>query len=85
MDEKNLVFVVVDDAGKFRTAPNQITLGELALKYRVLQMIAVSAHGLEDLAETAVVGDVVANDRTGAFVRPSKATPNCMATSQMVR
>jgi hypothetical protein len=62
MDEKNLVFVVVDDAGKFRTAPNQITLGELALKYRVLQMIAVSAHGLEDLAETAVVGDVVANE-----------------------
>jgi hypothetical protein len=62
MDEKNLVFVVVDDAGKFRAAPNQITLGELALEYGVLQMIAVTVHSRENLTKALVVADVVADE-----------------------
>jgi hypothetical protein len=62
MDEKNLVFVVVDDAGKFRAAPNQVGRSELALEYGVLQMIAVTAHGLENLAKALVVADVVADE-----------------------
>lgn len=61
MDEQNLILVVIDDAGKFGAAPNQIARSELALEYGVLQMIAVPAHGLEDFAQTLVVGDVVTN------------------------
>jgi hypothetical protein len=59
MDEQNLIFVVIDDAGKFRAAPNKVAGSELALEYGVLEMIAVPAHGLEDLAEALVVADVV--------------------------
>ena len=61
MDEQNLIFVVVDDAGKFGAAPNQVARGELALEYGVLQMVAVPAHRLEDFAQPLVVGDVVTN------------------------
>jgi hypothetical protein len=50
MDEQNLILVVVDDAGKFGAAPNQVPRGELALEYGVLQMITVPAHRLEDFA-----------------------------------
>jgi hypothetical protein len=59
--EQNLILVVVDDAGKFGAAPNQIARGELTLEYGVLQMIAIPAHGLEDLAQTLVISDVVTN------------------------
>jgi hypothetical protein len=33
MDEQNLIFVVIDDAGKFRTAPDKIAGSELALEH----------------------------------------------------
>jgi hypothetical protein len=61
MDEQNLILVVVDDAGKFGAAPNQVPRGELALEYGVLQMITVPAHCLEDFAQPLVVADVVTN------------------------
>ena len=62
MDEQNLIFVVVDDAGKLGAAPNQVGRGELALEYGILQMIAVTPHGLENLAQALVVADVVADE-----------------------
>jgi hypothetical protein len=36
MDEQNLIFVVIDDAGKFRAAANKVAGRELALKDGVL-------------------------------------------------
>jgi hypothetical protein len=75
MDEQDLVLVVVDDAGKFGAAPNQVARGELALEYGVLQMIAVPAHGLEDFAEPLVVSDVVTNQIRLAHCKARKATP----------
>lgn len=64
MDEQNLIFIVVNDAGKLGAAANQVARGELALEHRVLEMIAVATHGLKNFAEAAVVGDVVA-DKVG--------------------
>jgi hypothetical protein len=62
MDEQNLIFVVFDDAGEFRAAPNKVARSELALEYGVLQMIAVPPHGLEDLAKPLIIADVVTNE-----------------------
>jgi hypothetical protein len=62
MDKQNLIFVMVDDAGKFGAAPNQIAGSELAFEHRILQVVAVAAHGLEDLAEAFVVADVVTDE-----------------------
>jgi hypothetical protein len=62
MDEQDLVFVVIDDAGKFRAAPDKVACRELALEHGVLQMIAEPAHGLEDLAEPLVVADIVTDE-----------------------
>jgi hypothetical protein len=62
MNEQNLILIVVDDPGKFDTAPNKIAGRELALEHGILQMIAVPAHGLEDLAKALVVADVVADE-----------------------
>jgi hypothetical protein len=61
MDEQNLVFVVIDDAVKFRATPDKVAGSELALEHGVLQMIAEPTHGLEDLPEPLVVADVVTN------------------------
>jgi hypothetical protein len=59
MNEQHLVFVVVNDSRQRRPASNQIARRELAFEYRVLQMVAVATHGLEDLVKTLVVGNVV--------------------------
>jgi len=64
MDEQNLILVVVDDVGKLGAATDQIRLSQLAFKNRILKMIAVPAHGLEDLAQAFVVADVV-TDQVG--------------------
>jgi hypothetical protein len=61
MNEENLVFVVFDDAGKLRAAPDQVARSELAFEHGVLQMIAETPHGLEDLAKPLVVANVVTN------------------------
>lgn len=63
MDEQNLILVMIDDAGEFGAAPNQVARGELALEYGVLQMITVAAHRLEDFAQPLVVADVVTNQK----------------------
>jgi hypothetical protein len=52
---------VFDDAGQFRATPDKVARGELALEHGVLQMIAVTPHGLEDLAKPLVVANVVTN------------------------
>jgi len=62
VNEKDLVFGVVDDGGEGGTAADEIGGGELALEYGVLEVVAEGAHGLEYLAETFVVGDVVADE-----------------------
>jgi hypothetical protein len=62
MNEQNLIFVVVDDAGKFGAAANNIACRELALEDGVLKMVAEAAHGFEDLAKALVVGDVIADE-----------------------
>ena len=62
MDEQDLVFVVVDDAGEFGAAADEVAGGELAFEDGVLEVVAVTAHGLEDLAEAVVVADVVADE-----------------------
>jgi hypothetical protein len=62
MNEQNLIFVVVDDAGKFGAAANNIACRELALEDGVLKMVAEATHEFEDFAQAAVVGDVVADE-----------------------
>jgi hypothetical protein len=66
MNEQNLIFVVVDDAGKFGAAANDIACRELALEDGVLKMVAEAAHGLEDFAEALFIADVVTNEVGGA-------------------
>jgi hypothetical protein len=62
MDEQNLVFGVVDDAGEFDAAADEVGGGELAFEDGVLEVVAETAHEFEDFAEAAVVGDVVADE-----------------------
>jgi len=50
---------MVNDSRQRRPASDQIACRELAFEYRVLQMIAVATHGLEDLAKAFVVRNVV--------------------------
>jgi len=64
VNEKHLVFVVLDDLGERMPALGQIDRRELALEDRVLQVVAEIPHGLEDLAKPLVVADVVA-DKVG--------------------
>ncbi len=61
MNEQHLIVVMMNNARQLGPAANQIARRELTLKYGVLQMVAVTAHGLEDLAQPLVVGDVVTN------------------------
>ena len=61
MDEQHLVLVMMNDLRQRRPATDQIGGGELTLEDGILQVIAKAAHGLEDLAESLVVADVVTN------------------------
>jgi hypothetical protein len=71
MDKQHLIFVLVDYERKFGTAPNKVAGRELALKDGVLEMIAVPAHRLEDLAEALIVADIVTNKIRLTHVMPS--------------
>jgi hypothetical protein len=62
MDEQNLIFAVMDDAGEVGAAADQVAGGEMALEDGVLQVVAEAAHGFEDLAEASVVADVVTDE-----------------------
>ncbi len=62
VDEEDLVFVVMDDAGEFGAAANEVAGGELAFEDGVLEVVAEAAHRFEDFAEAFVVGDVVADE-----------------------
>jgi hypothetical protein len=57
---------VVDDRRQFSPASRKVRRGQLALEDGELQMVAVPAHGLEDLAQALVIADVVADQVTGA-------------------
>jgi hypothetical protein len=62
MDEEDLVFRVLDDASKFDAAADEVSGSELAFKDGVLEVVAETAHELEDFAEAAVVSDVVTDE-----------------------
>ena len=53
---------VLDDAGEFGAAADQVAGSELAFEDGVLEMVAETAHEFEDFAEAAVVGDVVTDE-----------------------
>ena len=59
VDKQNPVLVVLDDSRQGAAAAYQVGLCQLRLEYGVLQVVAKAAHGFEDLAQAAVVGDVV--------------------------
>ena len=56
----------MDDGGEFDAEVGEIEVGKLALEDGVLEMVAIAAHDLEDLAETFVVRDVVGHEVGGA-------------------
>ena len=60
---------MIDDAGKFGAAADKVAGRELTFEDRVLEMIAITTHGFEDLAESAVVANVVADEIRLAHVR----------------
>lgn len=70
VDEKDLILLMVDDAGQGGTAAGKVGRGKLALENGELQMVAEAAHELEDFAEAPVVADVVADEMGGAHVSP---------------
>jgi len=53
---------VVDDAGQFGAAPDEIACRELALEDGILKMVTVASHGFEDLAQAFVVADIVTDE-----------------------
>lgn len=61
MDEQNLILIVIDNAGQFRPAANKVPGSKLALEHRVLKVIAVPPHSLEDLAKALIIADVITN------------------------
>jgi hypothetical protein len=64
MNEEHLIFIMLDDPAQLGPASREIPLRELAFENRVLEMVAESTHRLEDLAQPAIVGDVV-TDQVG--------------------
>jgi hypothetical protein len=62
MNEQHLVFIMVNNSRQRRPASDQIARRKLAFEYGVLQMVAIATHGLEDLAKTLVIGDVVTDE-----------------------
>lgn len=62
IDEQYLIVGMVDDVPERRPTARQIDGGPLTLEDGVLEMIAEIAHGLEDPAESLVVGDVVTDE-----------------------
>jgi hypothetical protein len=61
VDEEDLIVVVVDDFGEFGAAADEVGGREMALEDGELEVVAVAAHGFEDLAKTFVIGDVIAD------------------------
>ncbi len=62
VNEQHLVLAVVNLVAESRPALGQVGRRELALEDRVLQVVAEIPHGLKDLTEPLVVGDVVADE-----------------------
>ncbi len=63
IDKQHLILLMMDDGAELSPKPHQIGGRELAFENRILQVVAVSAHGLEDLPQSLVVGDVVADEK----------------------
>lgn len=66
VDEKDLVFEMVDDAGEAAAAGGEILGGELTLEDGELEVVSEGAEEFEDLAEAFRVGDVVTDEIGGA-------------------
>jgi hypothetical protein len=56
---------VVNDGGKLGLAASEVGRSELAFEDGVLEVIAVVAHGLEDLPQALVIANVVADEVRG--------------------
>jgi hypothetical protein len=62
VDEENLVFVVVDDAGEVGAKFDELSVVELTLEDGELEVFAPAEHELVDLAKALGVADVVGDD-----------------------
>lgn len=62
VDEKHLVFVMLDDLRKRVSTAGQVDRCELALEDRVLKVIAEIPHGLTDLAEAFIFANIVTDE-----------------------
>jgi len=63
IDEEHLVFVMLDQLAEHMAAFGQIDGRELALEDGVLEVVAEIAHGLEDLAQSFIVANIVADEK----------------------
>ncbi len=61
IDKQDLVLVVMNNIAQFGAKADEIDFPELAFEYRKLQVVSPCFHGLEDLAQTLRIGDVVRN------------------------
>jgi len=66
MHKQHLVFGVMDDPVERRPKRREVGRRQLALEYRVLNVVAKLPAGLKDPAQAFIVGDVVANEIGGA-------------------
>jgi hypothetical protein len=62
INEEDLILIVVNDGAEVDFQPDEVGCGELALEDGVLKVVAVTAHGLKDLAQAFVIADVVADE-----------------------
>jgi hypothetical protein len=62
IDEEDLILVMVNDGGQFGAEPDEVGGIQLAFENGVLEVVAVTAHDLEDLSEAFVVAYVVADE-----------------------
>jgi len=68
INKQDLISIVVNDGTQFAPQPDEICSGELAFENRILQMIAVTAHSFENLAQSLFVRNVVANQEGFAHI-----------------
>jgi hypothetical protein len=61
MDEKHLIFAMVNQLSQAELAPRQIRLRQLAFENGKLQMVPIPAHGLKDLPQPLLIRNVVTN------------------------
>ena len=69
VDEQDLILAMVDDLAQQVAASSQVGTRELALEYRVLEVVSKATHRLMNLAQPQVVCNVVADQVRRAHSR----------------